>query len=356
MSRPSRRDVLASIASAGTVIAAGCIVRGEPSDVSGRLVVDGSNTVLPHGSAIASEFMWRNNRVSIPVRGSGTGAGFQRFCTGETALQNASRAILPDEEALCSSEGYEWLELQALLDGIAIIAHPDNDWIAEDEGLTVAELRAIWERGSTIRTWSDIRPEWPNRRIELYGRDSASGTFDYFTQNITGEVGNIRRDYSGTPDTNVIVRGVRGNRYALGWGGAGFYYENEADLRLLGVAEEAGDPYIFPTRETIEDGTYAPLSRPMYVYIRRDALARELVRRYARFYFEEIDSEGYRYADQFSILDPDERLLWTQYAARRVGFFGITDGWIQQAFDGEYADLDAYVADTLERAIDEVTA
>lgn len=350
-----RREFLGSVAVGGLATLAGCIEHGQASELEGQIVVDGSNTVLPHGAAVALEFMWRNNRVSIPVRGSGTGAGFQRFCTEETVIQNASRQILPDEESACSDNGVEWIELQALLDGIAIFVHPDNDWIPEDEGLTVAELRAIWERDSTVQTWSDVREDWPDEEIVLYGRDSASGTFDYFTEHITGELGNIRRDYSGTPDTNVIVRGVRGNKYALGWGGAGYYFENQDDLRLLGVAEDDDSPYVFPRRENIEDGTYSPLSRAMYIYIRKDALASPLVRAYARFFFDEIDEEGYRLAEEFDIIDPGESLLWTQYAARRVGFFAITDGWIEQAFDGRYTTIEEYIDDTLEAAIEEVT-
>ncbi len=352
----SRRQFLLAAGVGTSISLAGCLTPGQASDLEGQIVVDGSNTVLPHGAAVAIEFMWRNNRVSIPVRGSGTGAGFQRFCAGETAIQNASRVILPDEEEACSANDVDWVELQALLDGIAIMANPENDWVEEDGGLTVEELRAIWERGSTISTWADIRPEWPDEELVLYGRDSASGTFDYFTEHITGEVGNIRRDYSGTPDTNVIVRGVRGNKYALGWGGAGYYYENQDDIRLLGVAEEVGDPYIFPTRENIEQGTYSPLSRPMFIYVRKDALASPLVRRYAQFFFEEVDTEGYELAAEFDILEPGETLLWTQYAARRVGFFAINDAWVQREFADEgYDSIEAYADATLGRAIDEVT-
>lgn len=352
----SRREVLSMVGAGTITAAAGCLAPGQASEFSGQIVVDGSNTVLPHGSAVATEFMWRNNRVSIPVRGSGTGAGFQRFCSAETVIQNASRQILPDEEATCSSASVDWIELQALLDGIAIIAHPDNDWVGEapGDGLTVDELRAIWERDSDVTTWSDVRDGWPDEEIVLYGRDSASGTFDYFTEHITGEIGNIRRDYSGTPDTNVIVRGVRGDRYALGWGGAGYYYENQGDLRLLGVAETPDGPFILPERSTIEDGTYQPLSRAMYVYIRTAALADPLIAEYARFFFREIDADGYAEAERYGVVAPDERLRWTQYAARRVGYFAITDGWIQQAFDGAYDGLDDYVDATLERAIEEV--
>lgn len=349
-----RRSFLGALATGAIAATAGCLTRGEASDLTGEIIIDGSDTVLPHGAAMANEFMWRNNRVSIPVRGAGTGAGFQRFCAGETTIQNASRPILPDEESSCTSSGVDWVEVQIALDGIAVFVHPDNDWIPDDEGLTVAELKAIWERDSEVDTWADVREGWPDEEIELFGRDTASGTFDYFTEHIIGEIGNIRRDYSATSDTNVIVRGVRGNKYGLGWGGAGYYYENEDDLKLIGVAEDEDGPYVFPTRKNIEEGIYTPLSRALYIYIRKDALTREHVREYAKFFFEEIDEEGYRLAEEFDIIEPGETLLWTQYAARRVGYFALTDGWIDREVEGPYSTIDAYVQATLDSAIEEV--
>ncbi|MWV39720.1 MULTISPECIES: PstS family phosphate ABC transporter substrate-binding protein [Natrialba] len=315
----SRRHVL--LGAAGTALSglAGCLARGEDSGLDGEIRMDGSNTVLPHGAVVSEEFQWRNNRVVIPVRGSGTGAGFQRFCAGETHVQNASRPILEDERDLCGQHGIEYLELETALDGLAVIANPDNDWC---ESLTVEELAAIWESGSDVETWSDVRPDdpdFPDEEIELYGRDPASGTFDYFTEEITGEIGNIRSDYSASADTNVIVRGVRGSEYALGFGGAGYYYENEDELKLLGVDD--GDGVVKPKRETIESGEYQPLTRPLYTYFRTDAFEREEVRAFARFYFEAIDGE----ATDAEIVEPGEELTWTQWAARRVGYYAIPD-------------------------------
>jgi phosphate transport system substrate-binding protein len=312
--RTSRRALLGSLG-AGLAATAGCLARGQDSGLEGEILVDGSNTLLPHGAAMAEEFQWRNNRVRIPIQGSGTGAGFQRFATGETHLQNASREILPQEEELAAENGIEFLELEVVLDGIAIYANPANDWC---DCLTVEELNAIWESGSGIETWSDVREEWPDEEVVLYGRDSASGTFDYFTEAVNGEHGNIRPDYSASSDTNVIVRGVRGNRFALGFGGAGFYYENEDDLKLVAIDDgEGGEGCVRPTRETIEDETYQPLTRPMYVYLRTDQLAREEFREYARFFFEE-DPEN------------DEGLVFTQSAARRVGYYAIPDETVEE--------------------------
>jgi phosphate transport system substrate-binding protein len=307
----SRRALLGSLG-AGLTATAGCLVRGEDSGLEGEIRVDGSNTLLPHGAAIAEEFQWRNNRVQIPVQGSGTGAGFQRFCTGETDVQNASREILPEEEELAAENGIDYLELEVVLDGIAIYANPANDWC---DCLTSEELNAIWESGSAVETWSDVREEWPDEEIVLYGRDSASGTFDYFTEAVNGEHGNIRSDYSASADTNVIVRGVRGSRTAIGFGGAGYYYENEDDLKLIAIDD--GNGCVYPERETIERVEYTPLTRPMYVYLRTDQLEREEFRAYARFFFEP-DEES------------DEGLAHTQSAARRVGYYAISDETVEE--------------------------
>lgn len=339
-SRPSttRRRILGGLASAIAVGTAGCLVRGDSSDLEGQLALDGSNTVLPHGAAVAEEFMWRNNRVNISVRGSGTGAGFQRFCAGETVIQNASREILDDERERCTANGVEWLELPVVLDGIAIWVHPDNTWC---ECLSVDQLSEMWRRNSPINRWSDVDPEWPDRQISFYGRDSASGTFDYFTHHITGEYGNIRSDYSGTPDTNVIVRGVSGDLDAIGFGGAGYYFENADVLDLVAVRDN--DACIEPSLETIEGLTYQPLSREMYLYVNRDALADEILAAFLSFYFQEIDpdSPAYQIGLDRGFVDPGETITWTQWAARRVGFFGIPDDQLQRT------------ADTLHEAIEE---
>ena len=322
-----RRAYLAAASGVVTGLS-GCLVRGTPGDrrLDGRIVIDGSNTLLPHGAAVAEEFQWRNNRVRIPVRGSGTGAGFQRFCSGDTDVQNASRAILDDEIAICGENGVDFVELEAALDGIAIWVNPDNHWC---DTLTVEELNRLWRSGSDVETWGDLREEWADEpwgdeEIDLYGRDSASGTFDYFTQAINGEYGNIRSDYSGSADTNVIVRGVRGNQHAIGFGGAGYYYENEDDLKLVAVDDDNGG--VRPTRETIESGEYTPLSRPMFVYFDLNQLDRPEFRAFAEFYFEPVDED----ADE-SVMDPGEELSWTQWAARKVGYYAIPDETVEES-------------------------
>lgn len=294
----SRRRVLLGATGASLSALAGCIVRGQDSGLEGEIVIDGSNTLLPNSAAVARRFQWENNQVRVSVRGSGTGAGFQRLCRDEIDLQDASREIKDTEEALCADNGVDWLELEVVMDGIAIMKHPENDWC---ERLTMEELRRLWESGSDVDTWRDLDDDWPDEEISFYGRDSASGTFDFFTEALTGQAGNIRSDYTGTADTNMIVRGVRGDDHAVGFGGAGYYYENEDDVDLIPLVGEDGDEPIEPTDETIADETY-PLSRPMFVYVNLQELAREEFRTFMQFYLDN-----------------------TQETAREVGFYAIAD-------------------------------
>ncbi len=336
----SRRRVLLGATGAMLSGLAGCLAQGKDSGLSGEIRVDGSNTVLPHSAVVAEEFQWRNNRVEIPVQGSGTGAGFQQFCEGSTHIQNASREIGEGEQRICDDNGVNFIGIETALDGIGLIVHPDNHWC---DSLTVEELNEIWQSGSAVETWQDVRSGWPDEEIDLYGRDPASGTFDYFTEQINGEVGNTRSDYSASADTNVIVRGVRGSRYSLGYGGVGYYYENEDDLKLLAV--DNGDGPVIPDRETIESGEYQPLTRALYTYFRTDAFAREEVREFAEFYFEEIDDE----AREAEIVEDGETLVWTQWAARRVGFYGLPD----ESPDADEPSIERSKA-ALDTAIDEV--
>ncbi len=320
----SRRAFLCGVGAVVPAVA-GCIARGEDSGLTGEVLVDGSNTLLPHAAAVAEEFQWRNNRVQIPVYGSGTGAGFQRFCAGETHVQNASREILDDEAAQCESSGVEYVALETALDGLAVFVHAENDWC---DCLTVEELDEIWRSGSDVETWADVRADWPDEEIDLYGRDTGSGTFDYFTEAITGEIGAIRSDYSASADTNVIVRGVRGNQYALGFGGAGYYYENEEELSLVGIDD--GDGCVEPTLETIESGEYTPLTRPMFAYVNLAEFEREAFREFVRFYFEEVDDRGYEMGREAGIVEEGEELTWTGWAARRVGYYAVPDETIEE--------------------------
>ena len=251
-------------------------------ELSGSIEIDGSSTVYPITEAVAEEFMIETEGdVRVTVGVSGTGGGFKRFCSGETAISNASRPIKDSEREQCEAAGVEPVELTIAHDGISVIAHPDNTFV---DCLTVEELNAIWRPGSTVRNWSDVRPGFPNQQIKLYGAGTDSGTFDYFTEAINGEEDASRSDYTASEDDNTLVQGVAGDPGSLGYFGFAYYAENRDNLKLLGV--DGGSGCVKPSPETIRGGTYAPLSRPVYIYVARSALERPEVRAFVDFYLE----------------------------------------------------------------------
>ena len=261
-------------------------------DVGGAVEIDGSSTVFPIAEAVAEEFQLMNADVRVTVGVSGSGGGFERFCAGETDLSNASRPITEAERAACAEAGVEFLELPVAWDGLSVVTHADNDFAM---CLTTEELRRIWEPGSTVSTWRDVRGQWPDEEIRLYGPGTDSGTFDYFTETINGEAGASRPDYQASEDDNILVQGISGDRYALGYLGYAYYTENADRLKLLEV--DGGSGCVAPSDETIADGSYAPLSRPLFVYVKRSSLARPAVRGYVEFMLEEaptlVPSTGY---------------------------------------------------------------
>ena len=249
--------------------------------LSGLIEVDGSSTVFPISQAMAEEFQIAGGRaVRVSVGVSGTGGGFQRFCNGETDITNASRQIDEAEAASCRAEGIEPVEVQIARDGLTLVVHPSNDWVA---CVSVAELRRLWAPGSEVERWSQLRPDWPDEELKLYGPDTDSGTFDYFTAAVVGEEGASRSDYTASADDNVLVGGVSGDPGALGYFGYAYFEDNREQLRAIEVDGGAG--CVAPSRETILNGTYT-LARPMYIYIRRDALDRPEVGAFVRFFLE----------------------------------------------------------------------
>jgi len=228
---------------------------------------DGSSTVYPISLAIAEEFQIVNPDARVTVAFSGTGAGFEKFCRGETEATGASRPIQQEEVDICAENGIEFVELPIAADGLSVVVNPANDFV---ECLTVEELNAMWQPDSQVTTWADVRPEWPDEEIEFYGAGSDSGTFDYFTEAINGEDGAIRTDYFPSEDDNVLVQGVAGNENAIGFFGYAYYVENEDQLKLVEV--DGGDGCVAPSEETIADNTYVPLSRPMFEYFNVERL------------------------------------------------------------------------------------
>jgi phosphate transport system substrate-binding protein len=257
--------------------------RSEAGDgLSGSIEIDGSSTVYPISQAVAEEYM-RETRgdVRVTVGFSGTGGGFRRFCSGETEISNASRAIKEDELELCRQAGVDPVELQVAIDGLAVIVNPGNTFV---QCLTVDELRRIWEPGSTLQSWSEVREGLPDEPLRLYGPGTNSGTFDYFTEAIMGEEDASRPDYSASEDDNVLVQGVGGDVNALGYFGYAYYIENQNQLRAIGV--DNGNGCVEPTPETVKGGEYAPLSRPLFIYVDRAELERPEVAEFVRFYME----------------------------------------------------------------------
>ena len=255
---------------------------GEYGDLSGAVQIDGSSTVYPITEAVAEEFGTETGgSVRVTVGLSGTGGGFKRFCAGETDISNASRPIKDSERQDCAQSGVEPVELAVAIDALAVVVNPENDFV---DCLTTAELKKIWEPGSTVRTWADVRAGWPARPIRLYGPGTDSGTFDYFTEVINGEEDASRPDYTASEDDNTLVQGVAGDRDALGYFGYAYYQENAQRVRAVPI--NGGSGCVSPTPETATDGTYAPLSRPLSIYVSRTAMARPEVNGFLRFYMQ----------------------------------------------------------------------
>jgi phosphate transport system substrate-binding protein len=249
--------------------------------------IDGSSTVYPITEAVAEEFQKKNDaKVTIGV--SGTGGGFKKLCAGEVAIAGASRPIKATEEQACAASKIEFVELPVAYDGLAVVVHPDNTWV---KSMTVKELKTIWEPGAQqkISSWSQVREGWPNKPLHLFGPGVDSGTYDYFTKAIVGEEHQSRGDYTSSEDDNVLVQGVSRDVGGLGFFGLAYYQENADKLKLIPIDDgdaKNGEGAIAPSPTTVSDGTYQPLSRPIFVYASKAALARPEVQALLEFYLD----------------------------------------------------------------------
>jgi phosphate transport system substrate-binding protein len=257
-----------------------------------RLIkIDGSSTVFPITEAMAEEFMKINRDINVTVGISGTGGGFSKFCAGETDISNASRPIKQSEIDKCKAAGIEYIELPVAFDALTVVVNPRNNWVSS---LTTAELKKIWEPGSTVNNWSQVRSGFPNRTMRLYGPGTDSGTFDYFTEAINGKAGDSRSDYTASEDDNVLVQGVSQDEGALGYFGFAYYEENQN--RLKAVSIDGGNGPVAPSRANVENNTYTPLSRPIFIYVSERAAQRPEVRQFVSFYLSSpqlVDEVGY---------------------------------------------------------------
>jgi phosphate transport system substrate-binding protein len=250
-----------------------------------RIQVDGSSTVKVITAAVAEEFESKFSDVKIALKVTGTGTGFKEMIAGRIDIANASRAVKADEMADCQKNGIELLELQVALDGLAVCVHKDNDWI---DSITVAQLKKIWEPKSTVRTWKDVDPSWPDMPLILFGAGEESGTFDYFTEVVNGKEDSITENYSPSADDNVTITGVAGDKGAMGFFGCAYYFANQDKVKALRIStteDSAAGVTLSP--ETVKSGEYKPLSRPLYIYVRKSALARQEVQDFVRFYLNE---------------------------------------------------------------------
>lgn len=262
-----------AVAAAGAILLVGC--GGEPSAnntgtggtgaaVSGTVSADGSSTVAPLSEAAATLFRASSPAINVTVATSGTGGGFKKFCAGETDISNASRPIKDEEKAACESAGIRFTEIIMANDGLSVVVNPGNDWAT---CLTVAQLSKIWapEAEGSVMSWKDVDPSFPDERLDLYGAGTDSGTFDYFTEAINGTTGAIRTDYSPSEDDNVTIQGVQGTTGAMGFFGLSYAEENPDAVKVLQV--DGGNGCVVPSKKTVQDGSYSPLGRPLFIYV-----------------------------------------------------------------------------------------
>ena len=254
---------------------------GDPK-MKGTIEIDGSSTVYPISEAVAEEFNKLYPKVRINVGVSGTGGGFKRFGIGETDLSDASRPMKnPKETSAAEKNGIRYTELRLGTDGLSVMVSPSNDFV---DCLTTEELKMIWEPGSKVSNWNQVRKDFPDQKMRLYGPDTDSGTFDYFTEEIMGEVQLSRADYTASADDNVLIQGISGDKGSLGYFGYAYYRESQDRLKLLGV--DSGSGCVKPSPQTIPSGEYSPLSRPLFIYVNLGSLARPEVKAFVDFYME----------------------------------------------------------------------
>jgi phosphate transport system substrate-binding protein len=302
----------AAVLVAGVCADAGFAQR--PGRLRGRVSIDGSSTVAPITMATSELFREVQPRVQVPVGISGSGGGFKKFLADNpqmrTDINDASRPIKASERERAERLGIQYIEMPIGYDGISIVVNPANDWA---DSLTVAELKKIWGAGSTIKSWKDVRPGFPDVPLKLFGPGTDSGTFDYFTEAVTGKDGSCRPDFTASEDDNVLVQGVAGEKGALGYFGFAYYEANMDKLKLLAIDGGNGKP-IKPSKATIANGTYSPLSRPLFIYVSADARSRPEVQAFLRFFFDNAKRIVEHPRVQYVALAPElYKAVWKRY-------------------------------------------
>ncbi len=287
----SKLGVLVALALVAMIAVVGCTGKGSDEQkqaadggkLTGEIKIDGSSTVFPISEAVGEEFQIQNPEVRVKVGVSGTGGGFKKFAAGEIDISDASRPIKDKEKTLVQQNKIDYIELPVAYDGISIVVNKNNNWV---DKLTVEELKKIWEPDSKVTKWSQVRSQWPDKEIKLYGPGTDSGTFDYFTDVVNGKEGASRSDYTASEDDNMLVQGISGDKYSLGYFGYAYYAENKDKLKIVPIDDGSGKA-VEPNEQTILDGSYKPLSRPVFIYVNKASLAKEQVSEFVKYYLTE---------------------------------------------------------------------
>ncbi|MBI4490909.1 MAG: PstS family phosphate ABC transporter substrate-binding protein [Deltaproteobacteria bacterium] len=306
-----------------------------PAQAQQIIRIDGSSTVYPVTEAVAEEFQKaKRGAIKVTVGISGTGGGFKKFCRGETDISNASRPILKQEMEACRAAGIQYIELPVAFDALTVMVNPKNTWATS---MTVAELKKIWEPAAQgkITNWNQVRPSWPNAPLKLFGAGADSGTFDYFTEAITGKAKASRGDFTASEDDNVLVQGIATDRNALGFFGYAYYAENTDKLKAVGVDNGKGP--VLPSEKAVLDGTYQPLSRPIYIYVNRKSVDKPEVKEFVEFYLRSAT----KLVKQVKYVPLPER-------AYNAGIERVKKGTVGTAFAG-HADVGVTIDDLFKR-------
>ncbi|WP_166825984.1 PstS family phosphate ABC transporter substrate-binding protein [Thalassoroseus pseudoceratinae] len=250
--------------------------------LKGEITIDGSSTVAPISGVAKEQFNKEYKNVNIKLSITGTGDGFKRFSAGETDVSNASRPIKESEFKLCQENNVEFIEIPVAYDGLTIVVNTQNDWADE---ITVEQLKTIFSAETAPKTWKDVNEDWPDEELKIYAPGTESGTFDYFNE-VVLEDAKMRSDFSPSADDNTLVNGVKGNKSAIGFFGASYYFNNEDSLKALAVVNPETKEAVLPSAATIESGEYAPFSRPLFIYVKKASMDRPEVKLFVKFYLD----------------------------------------------------------------------
>jgi len=288
--------------------------------------IDGSSTVYPLTEAVAEDFQkLKKGAIKVTVGISGTGGGFKKFCRGETDISDASRPILKKEMEACAAAGIKYIELPVAYDALTVVVNPQNKFV---NTMTVAELKTIWEPAAQgkIMKWNQVNPAWPDMPIKLFGPGADSGTFDYFTEAVVGKAKSSRGDFTASEDDNVLVQGVTRDKGALGFFGYSYYAENTKKLKAVAIAEKAGKPGVLPSFETVKNGTYQPLSRPVFIYVNAKSVEKPEVKEFVEYYLANAGKLA-KAVKMVGLPDKAYKLATANFKAKKTGtgFGGVPE-------------------------------